>query len=59
MKTVLAINDLTKSDRRGHLVNDGVTLSAEAGHTVGMAAATGPSLALRHGAAPVAARTAG
>ena len=36
MNTTLAVNGVTKSYRRGHPVNDGVTLSAEAGQVYGV-----------------------
>src|SRR3954453_9240561 len=36
MTTILAVNDVTKSYRRGHPVNDGVTLSAAAGQVYGV-----------------------
>ena len=36
MTTILAVHDVTKSYRRGHLVNDRVTLSAEAGQVYGV-----------------------
>jgi len=36
MTTILAVHDVTKSYRRGHPVNDRVTLSAEAGQVYGV-----------------------